>query len=121
MDHAINDGLAVWLGPALDELTDEQAQQVAAASRDIDRRYPEPDDSDLREAALSAAVQYLLGDTGADEFARALAQARRAESLALAAAAQVAVMLAPAVGEIDAAKSCGITRRTLRRAMGKDE
>jgi hypothetical protein len=118
---SIAPGLAAWLGPALDQLTDAQIGLVADASRAINDRYPDPDEEHLRDAALSAAVQYLLGDTSAEEAKRRLAEARAEEAMASAAAQQVAVMLVgEGMFEIPAAAAVGITRTTLRRALGKD-
>jgi hypothetical protein len=112
--------LKAWLGPTVDDLTPEQLEQVAAAARDIAERYPEPDDQDKREAALSATVQYLLGETDATEVRRELDAARSRRRTAYTAAVQVAVLMVRAGGEKKgSAQACGIDRMTLLEALGE--
>lgn len=84
--------IEAWLGPAAEDLTDEQIGRLATAAGDIDGRYPDPDDADLREAALIAACQYLLGEITVEQAGTDLGRARMAEQRARAAAMQVAVM-----------------------------
>lgn len=117
----MTDDLTAWLGPALDDLTPEQVERVRAEADRIAERYPHPDHQDEREAALSAAVQYLLGETKAIDVANALTAARMAEARASAAAQQVATMLVAdkVASEVVAARDCGIDRMTLRKALGK--
>ncbi|MEV0608146.1 hypothetical protein AB0I61_17445 [Polymorphospora rubra] len=113
--------LMAWLGPAAKDLTAEQIELVAEASRDIDARYPGPDRQGQRDAALSATVQYLLGEMTPEDAARALIDARRQEREASAAAIQMAVM-AHRVGGSDkktAAQRAGIDRMTLLKALGE--
>ncbi|MFI2664898.1 hypothetical protein [Micromonospora carbonacea] len=114
------DDLMAWAGPAWAELTDEQRDQLAAAADDITQRYPDPDDQDDRDAALSATVQYLLGEATADDTARALLAARRAARAAYVAAVQHAVMMVRAGRQKKAAAlACGIDRMTLLKALGE--
>lgn len=87
------DDLMAWLGPAADEMTAEQIERVRTEAAAIEQRYPEPDEQPERDAALSAVVQYLLGETTPEDAGRALVAARRAEREAYAAALQMAVML----------------------------
>lgn len=113
--------LDAWLGPALDELTPEQREVVVDAARDIAGRYPDPDDQHRREAALSATVQYLLGEITPDEAGRAKVAAELARDAAAAAAIQVAV-LRHRVDRVDkavAAREAGINRMTLLKALGE--
>lgn len=114
--------LMAWLGPAADDLTPEQIELVAEASRDIDERYPDPDGGrDDREAALSATVQYLLGVTGTGDASRALLTARTEERRAFVAAVQVAVMAHRVDGtpKAVAAREVGIGRMALLEALGE--
>lgn len=118
--------LLAWLGPAADELTAEQIERVAAESREIDQRYPDPDQQDERDAALSAVVQYLLGETTPEEAGRALIDARRQAREAFAAATWTAVMLVrdnPPAGrrgyKAIAAARVGIDRMSLLKALGE--
>jgi hypothetical protein len=116
----MSDALKAWLGPAADDLTPEQIERVAEAARDIDRRYPDPDDEDKRQAALSATVQYLLGEITPEDASRALVEARRREREAYVAALQVAVlMVRDGGGKKPAADACGIDRMGLLKALGE--
>ena len=116
----ISDDLMAWLGPAAEDLTAEQIEQVAVAARDIAERYPDPDDSHLRDAALSATVQYLLGDITAEDADRALIEARQREQEAYAAALQVAVMLrGDGEQKATAARRAGVARMSLLKALGE--
>ena len=113
--------LMAWLGPAAEELTAEQIGQVAEASRDIDARYPDPDEQPERDAALSATVQYLLGEIQPEDADRALIEARRREREAYVAALQVAVV-AHRVGGVPkatAARRAGVDRMALLKALGE--
>jgi hypothetical protein len=58
-----NDDTAIdaWLGDAT--LTTEQRDRFITIWDDVATRHPEPEDQDVRSAALSAAVQHLLGET----------------------------------------------------------
>lgn len=112
--------LTPWLGPAADEMTADQIARFHAEAERIDARYPDPDEQDERDAALSAVVQYLLGETRPTDAGRALTAARMAEAHAMAASQQIAVMaVADGMSEVKAAEACGIDRNTLRRALGK--
>ncbi len=116
----MTDDLTAWLGPALDDLTPGQVDRVRAEAARIHDRYPDPDEQPERDAALSATVQYLLGETNLDDAGRALGAARRAQSLAMAAAQQVAAMAAgDGVSEVEAARRAAIDRMTLRKVLGK--
>lgn len=112
--------LLAWLGPAAGQLTAEQIEQVAAEAALIDQRYPDPDEQSDRDAALSVVVQYLLGDTTAEDAARTLLDARRREREAYVAALQHAVMLTrDGVPDATAARRAGIDRMGLLKALGK--
>ena len=77
-----------WLGPAADGLTEEQRERFAAECDEIIARYPRPDDQDERTAALTACVQYLLGETSVADAGAERARTQRAALDALAAAAK---------------------------------
>lgn len=114
-------GLMAWLGPAVGELTAEQIERIADEARDIDDRYPDPDEQPERDAALSATVQYLLGETTPEDANRALIEARRREREAYVAAVQVAVMMVRdgAMQKAPAARAVGIDRMSLLKALGE--
>jgi hypothetical protein len=112
--------LTDWLGPAAGQLNAEQLTRVEEEARRIGERYPDPDEQPERDAALSAVVQYLLGETTPDELARALTAARLAQARAYAAALAVGVVL---VGDgskkLTAANAVGVDRMSLLKALGE--
>ena len=112
--------LMAWLGPAATNLSAEQSERVAEAARDIDARYPDPDEQPERDAGLSATVQYLLGDTTPEDANRALIDARRREREAYVAAEQIAVMMVgDGTPKATAAREVGIDRMSLLKALGE--
>lgn len=112
--------LIAWLGPAAEELTDEQVDQVAEEARAISERYPHPDEQAERDAALSVVVQHLLGEITPDEAARALMDARQRERCAFAAAEWLGVMLVRGgAKKAVAARAVGIDRMSLLKALGE--
>jgi hypothetical protein len=112
--------LTTWLGPAANDLTPEQIERVAEVARDLDRRYPDPDEQPERDAALSATVQYLLGETTPEEAGRALLAARLAEQAAYVSALQIAVLLvADGTPKKKAAERAGVDRMSLLKALGE--
>jgi hypothetical protein len=112
--------LQAWLGPALDELDEDQRDRIVRESDRIDERYPGPDDTDDREAALSAAVQYLLGETTIDEARATLDRARGDERRAFVAAVQIATMAVhDGTPKATAARAAGLNRMTLLEALGE--
>lgn len=114
------DELKTWLGPALADLTPDQLDRLRAESDRIDAAHPHPDMAHLWAAAMSAATQYVLGQTTPADARQALLDARRAAAEALAASKQVAVMaVADGMTEEDAAAVIGLNRMTVRGAMGK--
>lgn len=115
------DDLMAWLGPAAGELTPEQREQVAAAAREIDAYYPDPDEQREREVALSAVVQYLLGEMTTEEAGRKLVKARLREREARVAATWVGVMAVRSEGRKKAttAAEVGIDRMALLEALGE--
>lgn len=116
--------LMAWLGPAADDMTPEQISRVAEEAARIGQRYPDPDEHEEREAALSAAVQYILGETTAEDAAAALSAARSAQYRAFAAALQVGTMLvadAGGKGKSSSARRVGVDRMSLLKALGERE
>lgn len=112
--------LRPFLGPAWDDLTPEQRERLAEESDRIDARHPDPDEADLREVALNAAVQYLLGETTVVDAGRALVGARVDLARAMAVSKQLAAMAnADGMSEVKAAESASIDRMTLLKVLGK--
>lgn len=113
-DHEI----AAWLGGTA--LTDAQRESFERAWGDVADRYPDPDAQAERDAALSAALQYLLGETTPADAGRTLDRARAAELAATAAARQVAIMaIDDGASENALYADLRVTRRTLRKWQGK--
>lgn len=110
-----------FLGPAAEELTDEQIDTVMFLFDDIDARYPDVDDYHLRTAAYNTVVQYLLNEVTAENVNRALIAARLREEEAYAAALQYAVTAVRVDGEpkATAARDAGIDRMSLLKALGE--
>lgn len=116
----IADDMLTWLGPAAEDMTDEQIERFTRVWDHIEQRYPDPDDQDERDAALSAAVQYLLGDTTTTQAGDELLRARQRAAEALAAARQVAVMaVEDGRPEATTAREIGVDRMALRGWLGK--
>jgi len=110
--------LDAYLGDA--EVTDEQREQIRAAAGAVGARYPDPDLSDLRTEAFSGAVQVILGDRTLEGIGAAYARARALERAALATLTGAIIASAgPGVSEYDLQRRSGVTRPTIRKALGK--
>ncbi|WP_328439074.1 hypothetical protein [Nocardia puris] len=113
--------LEAWAGPAWAELDGAQRERLARSANAIAARYPDPDDQDLRDAALSATVQHLLGETSLEDAAHELARTRRDEAAARAAMRQIVILSArDGVSEAAIAARTGLSRaRTVRAWLGE--
>lgn len=112
--------LEAWLGPALGDLTADQLERIRDESDRIAERYPDPDEQDLRDAAMNASVQYLLNETTVEDAGRALTAARLELGRAMAASKQLAAMaVADQMSEVRAADAACIDRMTLLKVLGK--
>ena len=108
--------LEAWLGPALEDLSPQQVDRLLAEAEAIEIRYPDPDDADDREAALTAATQYLLGELTVEEAGRRRRETRDAERHARVSAIQVALMAAAdGMPTAAAARAAGLDRQVLIR------
>lgn len=108
--------LEAWLGPALAELTPDAIDRLHREAGDIADRYPDPDDADDREAALTAAVQYLLGELTVEEAGRRRRETRAAERHARVQAIQLACMAeADGMPTAAAARAAAVDRQVLIR------
>ena len=111
--------LEAWLGPALSDLTQEQVDRLHREAEAIKSRYPSPDDVDDREAALTAAVQYMLGELTVKEAGRRRRETKAAERHARVQAIQVALMSAEdGMPTAAAAREVGLDRQVLIRRAG---
>lgn len=113
--------IEAWLGDD-HGLTDEQIDALATTADDIAARYPDEDDAEEREAALTVAYRLMAGDDRVvDELAAELLAARTAEVRALAGLRQAAVVLVPAREETQAgfARRAGVDRMAVRGWLGQ--
>lgn len=110
-----------WLGPAAEELTDEQRTRFEAeAAETIARIGDDPDLQAEHDAALSALAQYLLGETTIDEVGHVRQRSADAARYALLAAKQVArLAVLDGMSEVEAARRAGLDRMTVRKLLGK--
>jgi hypothetical protein len=112
--------IEAWLGPAFEEMTEEQVDRVQREAERIEARYPGEGYEMEREAALTAVTQYLLGEASPAGVGDELATARLGEMQARARAQQVAVMaVQDGMSEAEAARQVGLDRMTVRKALGK--
>lgn len=117
-----NPELSAWLGDT--ETTDEQRDRIERAAQAIDARYPIPVDGELqdvaqeREAALSAAVQVILGDTTLEDVAAAYLAAKAREVDAHAAQTGAIIAEARTQRKVDLARRTGLSRPTIDKALG---
>lgn len=121
--------LEAWLGDN-HGLTDDQIAGLLDAAGEIGRRYPDPDDADDRETALTVAYRLLVeppedvvAELGAD-----LSRARLAEHRCRVAVRQAALSLVdPAAGKGERglsseggfASAAGVDRMAVRSWLGK--
>lgn len=116
--------LDAYLGDFADDISDGQKVALMRISDELEELYPPNDELDEygreREAAFSAAVQYVMGDLDTDSAGSNLLTARLDTADAMAAARQVAVM-ADADGEAESsiARKLGVDRMTVRKWLGK--
>ncbi|MDZ4250685.1 MAG: hypothetical protein U0990_11465 [Candidatus Nanopelagicales bacterium] len=116
--------LETWLGIARDELDQRQEKSLASILSAINTRWPDPDDSAEREAALTAATQTMLGELTVKQAGQDCSNARREAARTLAALAgalhaeSVTVHAGPN-SERALAERAGISRQTVRRTLGR--
>src|SRR3954471_18803201 len=114
--------ILAWLGDD-HGLGDDQIDELLRTADEIEEQYPDEDDRDDREAALTAAYR-LMVEAPEDliaELAAERAAARVAERKALVALRQVAVTR---INDGDAteagfAQQAGVDRMAIRRWLGK--
>lgn len=117
--------LEAWLGDD-HGLIAEQVTELLATAGDIEQRYPDADDNDERQAALTAAYRLMVEDAVAvsDDLAEQVTRSRIEESKALAGARQAALTLVRPGGrglqsEQGFASYVGVDRMTVRGWLGK--
>jgi diphthamide synthase (EF-2-diphthine--ammonia ligase) len=108
--------LEAWLGPALAEMTPDQVDAMARYADTIEDRY---DDDALRGLAAGGALLITRADSTLEQLGRALARARREERETMAILAGAIIASADTDSEASLARRAGVTRVTVRRALGK--
>ena len=107
--------LDAYLGDV--DATAEQRAALHAAADAVAARWPDPDLADTREQALSAAAQVILGDDTLETIAEQWQAARRLERERHA--ALTGALIATPGPEVTLADRAGVTRMTVRKALGK--
>ena len=116
--HDTREQILDWAGGNAD-LDEEQMDAMVAAWEQVLDLYPDADDQDERDAALTAAMQIILGETTLEDEGHA---AIRAETAAIRARAARAGAIIASVGsdsEVRLAERAQTTRMTVRRYLGK--
>ena len=110
-----------FLGHVYDETTPEQRDAISRAADQIAARWPDPDLTDLRTEAMNAALAVILGDDTDTRIAEQWTQARHAERMAHAqlTGAIIAGQIVAPESESSQAERLGVTRVTLRKALGR--
>ena len=106
-----------WLGPALEQMTDEQLEAFDDAARQIFDRYPvTEDDPDAATEALSGALMVILGDDTLDGLGGAYRQAVEAASEAHGRLIG-AVIASRGLGPSEISRRSGLSRVTVTKAL----
>lgn len=114
--------LEAWLGDNQGDLTNEQVTELLVLAEAIEARYPDEDDADESQAALTAAYRLMVepAEDVVDELAQKLIAARVAQVEALAAIRQAAIVLTPKDWtEVGFANAAGVDRMAVRKWLGK--
>ena len=111
--------MQAWLGPAYDETTPEQRDALEGAWATIEDRWPGEDDSDLRQHALSGAAMTVLGDSTDAQLVAEYLAAHQAAMDAHARMTGAIIRAAQDETEVAIAERLGLSRKTVRRALGK--
>ena len=105
-----------WLGPELAEMTPDQVDAMVRYADMIEGRY---DDEAQRSVAASGAIQIVLSDGTLEQLGEALSRARQEEREAMAMLTGAIIASAETDSESSLARRAGITRVTVRKALGK--
>ena len=108
--------LEAWLGPALAEMTPDQVDAMDRYADMIAARY---EDDALRGLAAGGALLVTRADGTLEQLGEALARARREERETMAILAGALIASAETDSESSLARRAGVTRVTVRRALGK--
>ena len=106
-----------WLGPARDDMTDEQLEVFDDAARQIFDRYPASDDDpDAATEALSGALMVILGDDTLEGLGGAYRQAVEATSEAHGRLIG-AVIASRDLGPSEISRQSGLSRVSVTKAL----
>lgn len=108
--------LEAWLGPAFVEMTPAQVSAMVRYADMIEDRY---DDEALRSAVARGALLIILADSTLEQIGEALARARQEEREAMAILTGALIASADTDSESSLARRAGVTRVTVRKALGK--
>ena len=108
--------LDAWLGPALAGMTPDQVAAMASYADAIKDRYA---DDALRSVAAGGALQIVLADSTLEQAGERLARARQEEREAMAVLTGALIASADTDSESSLARRAGVTRVTVRKALGK--
>lgn len=111
--------LEAWLGPALAEMTPDQVDAMARYVDAIEDRYDDRYEDVERSAAAAGAMQIVLSDSTLEQLGEALARARQEEREAMAMLTGAIIASADTDSESSLARRAGVTRVTVRKALGK--
>ena len=107
--------IEAWLGDT--EITDEQRVALRQAADDLTGRWD--DDPDPDREAMTGAAQLILGDATPASLAAEWRQAQRALDEAHARMTGGIVAYYAASTELATAEAFGVTRQTVRKALGR--
>ena len=108
--------LEAWLGPALAGMTPGQVDAMVRCADMIEDRY---DDDALRSFVARGALLIILSEGTLEQLGEALALARREEREAMAMLTGALIASADTDSESSLARRSGVTRVTVRKALGK--
>jgi len=121
-----NHDYTAWLGPAAEQLTDDQRCAFDRVAGELNARYPErdaagePTDDTRGGEGMTGACMVLLGDATLAELAGDWSRARVVERDAMARlTGAIMATVEQGATEADIVRATGITRRTIRKAMGR--
>ncbi len=110
-----------WLGPARDEMTDEQLDRFDELAAAIEDRWPaDADDPDANADRLSGALMIVLGDATLESLGAERLEAMRALDEATR-RLQGAMLSNADLGPSEIARRAGVARDTVRHALGRME
>lgn len=109
------------LGEFYDDTTEEQKDAIGEGCDILDRRFPDSDMGDFRHEALAAMLAVIYGDDTDTARVSAWKAAKVAEVEAHAAmtGAIIGAALTGDESEVAQAARLGVTRVTLRKALGR--